>query len=109
MPAPDVYGNPQQNSYVERFNGNMRDELLNGEEFNSAFEARVVRMTDTQISRSFRRSDFSRAACSVIAGNIFGRNTLRATCWVIVLPPAVYARLPRRPQASSPASGGSQA
>lgn len=41
-PAFIEKGNPQQNSYVERFNGTMRDELLNGEEFNSVLEARVV-------------------------------------------------------------------
>jgi len=35
-------GSPQQNPFVERFNGTMRDELLNGEEFNSLLEARVV-------------------------------------------------------------------
>ena len=35
-------GSPQQNSFVERFNGTMRDELLNGEEFDSLTEARVV-------------------------------------------------------------------
>ena len=35
-------GNPQQNPYVERFNGTMRDELLNGEEFDSLLEARVM-------------------------------------------------------------------
>ncbi|MEK6253040.1 MAG: IS3 family transposase [Actinomycetota bacterium] len=35
-------GSPQQNPFVERFNGSMRDELLNGEEFNSLLEARVV-------------------------------------------------------------------
>ena len=35
-------GRPQQNAYVERFNGTMRDELLNGEEFDSLLEARVV-------------------------------------------------------------------
>ena len=33
---------PQQNALVERFNGTMRDELLNGEEFDSVLEARVV-------------------------------------------------------------------
>jgi transposase InsO family protein len=33
---------PQQNCYVERFNGTMRDQLLNGEEFHSLLEARVV-------------------------------------------------------------------
>ena len=35
-------GSPQQNPFVERFNGTMRDELLNGEEFDSLLEARVV-------------------------------------------------------------------
>jgi len=33
---------PQQNCYVERFNGSMRDELLNGELFTTLLEARVV-------------------------------------------------------------------
>jgi putative transposase len=33
---------PQQNCYVERFNGSMRDELLNGELFHTLLEARVV-------------------------------------------------------------------
>jgi len=35
-------GRPQQNAYVERFNGTMRDEILNGEEFANVIEARVV-------------------------------------------------------------------
>ncbi len=35
-------GNPQQNCYVERFNGTMCDELLNGESFHSVLEARVM-------------------------------------------------------------------
>jgi len=35
-------GSPQQNAFVERFNGTMRDEVLNGEEFDSLLEARVV-------------------------------------------------------------------
>jgi putative transposase len=35
-------GRPQQNPFVERFNGSMRDELLNGEEFDSLLEAKVV-------------------------------------------------------------------
>ena len=35
-------GSPQQNCYVERFNATMRDELLDGELFDSITEARVV-------------------------------------------------------------------
>jgi putative transposase len=35
-------GSPQQNAYVERFNGTMRNELLNGEEFDSLLEAKVM-------------------------------------------------------------------
>ena len=35
-------GMPQQNAFVERFNGTMRDEVLNGELLNSVLEARVV-------------------------------------------------------------------
>jgi transposase InsO family protein len=35
-------GSPQQNAFVERFNGTMRDELLNGELFHTLLEARVV-------------------------------------------------------------------
>ena len=35
-------GSPQQNPYVERFNGTMRDELLNGEHFDTVLEAKVM-------------------------------------------------------------------
>lgn len=35
-------GSPQQNPYVERFNGSMRDEVLSGEIFHSLLEARTV-------------------------------------------------------------------
>ena len=35
-------GRPQQNAFVERFNGTMRDEVLNGESFHTVPEARVV-------------------------------------------------------------------
>ena len=52
-------------------------------------EGSVVMITETQISSILRRSDFSRASCSVMPGNIFGRKTLRATCCVMVLAPAV--------------------
>jgi transposase InsO family protein len=35
-------GMPPQNAYVERFNGTMRDEVLNGESFRLVLEAQVV-------------------------------------------------------------------
>jgi putative transposase len=35
-------GSPQQNPFVERFNGAMRDELLNGEHFDGILETRVI-------------------------------------------------------------------
>jgi putative transposase len=35
-------GSPQQNAYVERFNGTMRNEKLNGELFRTVLEAKVV-------------------------------------------------------------------
>ena len=38
-------GRPQQNAFVERFNGTMRNETLAGEEFNNVLEARVVLAT----------------------------------------------------------------
>jgi len=41
-PAFIQKGSPQQNPFVERFNGTMRDEMLNGEEFDSVLEARIV-------------------------------------------------------------------
>lgn len=47
--VPVAKASPQQNCYVERFNGTMRDELLDGELFHSVAEARVV------IARLLRR------------------------------------------------------
>jgi transposase InsO family protein len=35
-------GSPWENGYVESFNGKLRDELLNGEVFDTLLEARVV-------------------------------------------------------------------
>lgn len=40
--VPVAKGSPQQNCYVERFNGTIRNELLDGELFHSVPEARVV-------------------------------------------------------------------
>jgi transposase InsO family protein len=47
-------GSPQQNAFVERFNGTMRDELLNGEEFDNLLEARVV-ISDWLVEYNTRR------------------------------------------------------
>ena len=41
-PAFIAKASPQQNAYVERFNGTMRDEIISPEMFNSLAEARVV-------------------------------------------------------------------
>ena len=35
-------GSPLENGYIESFNGKMRDELLNGEMFDTMFEARTL-------------------------------------------------------------------
>ena len=35
-------GQPQQNCYVERYNGSMRDEVLTNEDFETALEARII-------------------------------------------------------------------
>ena len=35
-------GSPWENGYIESFNGKMRDELLNGEIFDTMFEARIL-------------------------------------------------------------------
>ena len=48
----------------------------------------VVRVTSSISAAPFPVSNVT-VTWSVISGNIFGRNTLRATCCVIVLPPAV--------------------
>lgn len=41
-PVHVAKASPQQNGYIERFNGSMRDELLNRESFHSLTEAKVV-------------------------------------------------------------------
>lgn len=38
--AVDKMGKPQQNGYIESFNGSLRDECLNEEIFNSLADAR---------------------------------------------------------------------
>lgn len=38
-------GSPWENGYIESFNGKLRDELLNGEIFDTILEARVVTET----------------------------------------------------------------
>ncbi len=68
----------------------------------SSLDARVVMMSDTHASSSLRRHDFSRASLSVMPGNIFGRNTLRAICCVMVLAPAVYLFFPRMFEIAAP-------
>lgn len=40
-PVHIARGRPQQNCYIERFNGTMRRDLLHGELFHSLLEARV--------------------------------------------------------------------
>jgi transposase InsO family protein len=35
-------GNPWENGYAERFNGKLRDELLNGEIFHTEKDAKVL-------------------------------------------------------------------
>ena len=35
-------GSPWENGYIESFNGKLRDELLNGEIFDTILEARVI-------------------------------------------------------------------
>jgi len=35
-------GSPWENGYIESFNGKLRDELLNGEVFDTVLEAQVV-------------------------------------------------------------------
>lgn len=35
-------GSPWENGYIESFNGKMRDELLNGDMFDTMFEARIL-------------------------------------------------------------------
>jgi transposase InsO family protein len=47
-------GSPWENGYVESFNGKLRDELLNGEIFNTLLEARVVIENWRRVYNQFR-------------------------------------------------------
>ena len=48
-------GSPQQNAFIESFNSGMRRECLNGEEFHSILEARVVIGEHRQLYNTVRR------------------------------------------------------
>ena len=67
----------------------------------ASFDARRVRTSETQISSTLRFNVRARASCSVIPSN-FGRNTLRTSCWVMVLPPARYERRPVKYENTAP-------
>ncbi len=47
-------GSPWQNAWIESFNGRLRDELLNGEQFDNLLEARVV-IEDWRIDYNMNR------------------------------------------------------
>lgn len=69
-------GSPQQNPYVERFNGTMRDELLNGEHFDSPLEARVLiarRVTEYNTLRPHRGLDYKTPAAFYEASRVGSR------------------------------------
>ena len=45
-------GSPWENGYIESFNGKLRDELLNGEVFDTVLEAQVpLRAVATELQR----------------------------------------------------------
>jgi putative transposase len=47
-------GSPWQNAWIESFNGKFRDELLNGWQFDSLLEARVI-IEDWRIDYNWNR------------------------------------------------------
>jgi putative transposase len=47
-------GSPWQNAWIESFNGRLRDELLNGWQFDSLLEARVI-IEDWRIDYNWQR------------------------------------------------------
>lgn len=74
---------PQQNCYIERFNGSMRRELLNAEQFHSVLEAKVV-IEDWLVLYNTRRAH----------RGLGGRT------------PAAYAKMARSQHADDRAGGG---
>jgi putative transposase len=52
-------GSPRQNAWVESFNGRMRDERLNGQLFDTLFEAQVL-TEDFRIDYNERRPHSAR-------------------------------------------------
>jgi transposase InsO family protein len=74
---------PQQNCYIERFNGSMRRELLNGEQFHSVLEAKVV-IEDWLVLYNTRRAH----------RGLGGRT------------PAAYAKMARSQQSNDRPGGG---
>ena len=82
-PVHIARASPQQNCYIERFNGPMRRELLNGEMFHSVLEAKVV-IDDWLVLYNTRRPH-----------RAFGGRT-----------PAAYAKMIRSQQSSDRSGGG---
>ncbi len=64
-------GSPWQNAYVESFNGRARDELLNGERFDSLLEAKVVQRLAHRLQPRTGRT--RRSACSPRPRTLRGR------------------------------------
>jgi hypothetical protein len=67
----------------------------------SSFDALIVRMSETKISSTLRRPERSRADSSVMPSN-FGRKTLRTSCCVMVLAPAMRLRRPVAYESAAP-------
>ena len=84
--APVAKGSPQQNCYIERFNGTMRDQLLNGEEFDSVLEARVVIGQWVELYNTVR----PHRALGMVPPAKF------AAAWTPASPPPPSAKQPRR-------------
>jgi putative transposase len=70
-------GSPWENGYCERFNGSLRDELLNGESFYSLLEAKTVieswRKHYNEV-RPHSSLNYNPPSPKVIAGNAYTTN-----------------------------------